>query len=288
MKIEGQGQLLRIFIGESDRWEGRPLHEAIVRAAREAGLAGTTVLRGVEGFGASSRIHTVRVLRLSEDLPLVIEIVDRADAIAGFLPTLDTMVAEGMVTLEQVNVLMYRHSGDTPPAIDDGELELEGSADTPAPTPAPEFPEATDRARNIITLARAQARQSHRGFVDSVDVLLAMIREPGGIAGHVLADLGIQSDTVEKCLRDEVSRESPTDNFLAQLYKNSVSEANLMRDRFVGTEHLLLALCETRPSAATDIFMRLGCQPRELCQDVLEILGRHDDWQRWLADHPDM
>jgi uncharacterized protein len=111
MKIEGEGQLLRIFIGESDHWEGRPLHEAIVLAAREQGLAGATVLRGLEGFGASSRIHTVKVLRLSEDLPMIIEIVDRPDRIAAFLPILDKMVTEGMITLEKVNILVYRHNG---------------------------------------------------------------------------------------------------------------------------------------------------------------------------------
>ena len=110
MKIEGEGQLLRIFIGESDHWEGRPLHEAIVLAAREQGLAGATVLRGISGFGATSRIHTVKVLRLSEDLPIVIEIVDRPDRIAGFLPLMDKMVTDGMITLEKVNVLVYRHN----------------------------------------------------------------------------------------------------------------------------------------------------------------------------------
>lgn len=110
MKIEGDGQLLRIFIGESDRWHGRPLHEAIVLAARERGLAGATVLRGMAGFGANSRIHTVKILRLSEDLPLVIEIVDKQEAIEAFLPTLDQMVTEGMITLEKVNILAYRHN----------------------------------------------------------------------------------------------------------------------------------------------------------------------------------
>ncbi len=113
MRMEGQAQLLRIFIGESDRAEGRPLFEAIVRAAREAGLAGATVLRGLEGFGARSRIHTARILRLSEDLPIVVEIVDRADRIAAFLPRLDAMVGEGLVTLETVQVLIYRH-GERP------------------------------------------------------------------------------------------------------------------------------------------------------------------------------
>src|SRR3972149_7808655 len=102
MKIEGEAQLLRIFIGESDRWEGRPLYEAIVRAAREQGLAGATALRGIEGFGASSRIHTVKILRLSEDLPIVVEIVDRPERIAAFFPTIDEKIAEGMGTLGKV------------------------------------------------------------------------------------------------------------------------------------------------------------------------------------------
>lgn len=108
MKIEGEGQLLRIFIGESDRWEGQPLAEAIVRRARQAGLAGATVLKGVEGFGAHSRIHTSHILRLSADLPLVIEIVDRQERIEAFLPALDEMVGEGLITLEQVRIVAYR------------------------------------------------------------------------------------------------------------------------------------------------------------------------------------
>jgi hypothetical protein len=113
MKLEGQAQLLRIFIGESDRSAGKPLYEAIVLAAREAGLAGATVLRGLEGFGARSRIHTARILRLSEDLPIVVEIVDSEERIAAFLPRLDAMVTEGLVTLERVQVLVYRH-GERP------------------------------------------------------------------------------------------------------------------------------------------------------------------------------
>ena len=107
MKIEGDGQLLRIFIGESDHWEGRPLYEAIVLAAREQGLAGATVLRGLEGFGANSRIHTVKVLRLSEDLPIVVEIVDSEDKIKAFVTELDSMIGSGLVTLEKVQVLRY-------------------------------------------------------------------------------------------------------------------------------------------------------------------------------------
>lgn len=107
MKLEGEGKLLRIFIGESDRWEGQPLYEAIVRRIREAGGAGATVLRGIEGFGAHSRIHTARILRLSEDLPIVIEVVDRADRIDRLLPILDEMIREGLVTIERVDILKY-------------------------------------------------------------------------------------------------------------------------------------------------------------------------------------
>lgn len=108
MKLEGEGQLLRIFIGENDRWHGKPLYEAIVARAREEGLAGATVLRGLMGYGAKSRIHTAKVLRLSEDLPIVVEIVDRSDRIEKFLPLLDEMVADGLVTMERAQVIMYR------------------------------------------------------------------------------------------------------------------------------------------------------------------------------------
>jgi hypothetical protein len=108
MRMEGEGQLLRIFIGESDRWEGRPLYEAIVELVRREGLAGATVLRGIEGFGADSRLHTARILRLSEDLPVVIEIVDTEDNVQRVLPMLDEMVGEGMLTVERVHVIAYR------------------------------------------------------------------------------------------------------------------------------------------------------------------------------------
>ena len=110
MKIEGEGKLLRVFVGESDRWEGRPLYEAIVRKVREKGLAGATVLRGMQGFGAHSRIHTTKILRLSEDLPIIIEIVDKAERIEGILPELDRMVTEGLITQERVHVIAYRHN----------------------------------------------------------------------------------------------------------------------------------------------------------------------------------
>jgi hypothetical protein len=108
MKIPERGKLLRIFIGESDRWHHQPLYEAIVLKARELGLAGATVLRGPMGFGASSRLHTAKILRLSADLPLVIEIVDTEEKVNLLLPHLDEMVREGLVTLEDVRVLKYR------------------------------------------------------------------------------------------------------------------------------------------------------------------------------------
>jgi PII-like signaling protein len=110
MKIEGEGKLLRVFVGESDRWHGKPLYQAIVERVRAEGLAGATVLRGIEGFGADSRLHTARILRLSEDLPVVIEIVDSAERIDQILPILDEMVGEGMVTVERVEVIAYRGS----------------------------------------------------------------------------------------------------------------------------------------------------------------------------------
>ena len=108
MKLEGTGKLLRIFVGESDTWHGRPLYEVIVWRAREEGIAGATVLRGIEGFGAHSRLHTARILRLSEDLPVVVEIVDTEENIRRVLPALDEMITEGLVTLETVEVITYR------------------------------------------------------------------------------------------------------------------------------------------------------------------------------------
>lgn len=109
MKLEGEGTLLRIFIGESDRWHHKPLYEATVLEARKHGLAGATVLRRPMGYGANSRIHTAKILRLSEDLPLVIEIVDNDGAIMEFLPVLDDMVTEGLITTEKVHIVRYRH-----------------------------------------------------------------------------------------------------------------------------------------------------------------------------------
>jgi PII-like signaling protein len=111
MQTPTEGRLLRIFIGESDRWEGKPLYEALVLRARERGLAGATMLRGLMGYGAASRIHTAKILRLSEDLPIVVEIVDTEAKIAAFLPEVEAMVQEGLVTLEHVQVLQYRGHG---------------------------------------------------------------------------------------------------------------------------------------------------------------------------------
>jgi len=107
MQIPKQALLLRIFIGEDDKLGGSPLYEAIVLKAREMHLAGATVLRGPMGFGASSRLHTTKILRLSEDLPLVIEIVDSEEKINDFLPVLDNMMSSGLITLEKVQVLQY-------------------------------------------------------------------------------------------------------------------------------------------------------------------------------------
>jgi uncharacterized protein len=109
MTLPSESRLLRIFIGESDRHGGRPLYEAIVLKARESGLAGATVLRSPMGFGAASRIHTSKILRLSEDLPIIVEIVDEESKIDAFLPALDSMLGSGLVTLETVRVLHYRH-----------------------------------------------------------------------------------------------------------------------------------------------------------------------------------
>ncbi|RMH21791.1 MAG: DUF190 domain-containing protein [Acidobacteria bacterium] len=113
MILPEEGHLLRIFVGESDRHQGLPLYQWIVREARRHGLAGATVLRGLEGFGARSRLHTARILRLSADLPIVIEIVDTKDKIEAFLPAVDGAIGEGLATLEKVQIRFYR-SGETP------------------------------------------------------------------------------------------------------------------------------------------------------------------------------
>src|SRR5689334_849298 len=107
MQLPEHALSLRIFVGESDRWHHRPLYEAIVLKAREMHIAGATVLRGPMGFGHSSRLHTAKILRLSEDLPLVIEIVDAEEKIDAFLPVIDGMMSHGLITLERVKVCRY-------------------------------------------------------------------------------------------------------------------------------------------------------------------------------------
>ena len=110
MKLPEEGQLLRIFVGESDQYKGKALYEAIVIKAREQNMAGATVTRGIMGFGADSRMHSAKLLKLSEDLPVVIEIVDTEEKISALMPFLDEVVTEGLVTLEKVRVVKYRHS----------------------------------------------------------------------------------------------------------------------------------------------------------------------------------
>ena len=111
MKIEGTGLLARIYIGESDTWHGRPLYEAIVHLLRERGCAGATVIRGIEGFGAKQHLRTTRILSLSTDLPVLVEVVDQEDRLREVLPELDRMVGDGLITVERVEVIAYRANG---------------------------------------------------------------------------------------------------------------------------------------------------------------------------------
>jgi len=108
VKSESTGKLLRVFVGEKDRWKGQPLYTAVVEVLRREGLAGATVFRGIEGFGGHSVVHAARVFDLSTDLPILIEVVDSEDKIRGILPVLDAMIGEGLVTLEAVEVIRYR------------------------------------------------------------------------------------------------------------------------------------------------------------------------------------
>jgi uncharacterized protein len=108
MKIPADGKLLRIFIGEADRWNGKPLYEEIILLAKKNAMAGATAIKGFMGFGCKSHMHTTKLLRLSEDLPIIIEIVDSEEKINQFLPFLDEMVREGLITIEKANVVMYR------------------------------------------------------------------------------------------------------------------------------------------------------------------------------------
>jgi len=108
VKIPADGKLLRIFIGEADKWQGKPLYEEIVLLAKKSGMAGATAIKGFLGFGCKSHMHTSKLLRLSEDLPVIVEIVDSEEKINQFLPSLDEMVKEGLITLEKAQVVMYR------------------------------------------------------------------------------------------------------------------------------------------------------------------------------------
>lgn len=114
MKIEGQGLLARIYIGERDQLNGRPLHDAILELLRERKIAGATVIRGFAGFGAKAHLHTTRILRLSEDLPMLIEIVDDETRLRAILPELDAMVSDGLITIERVEVVAYRSRPTAP------------------------------------------------------------------------------------------------------------------------------------------------------------------------------
>jgi len=110
MKLPEEGMLLRIFVGETDQYKGKALYEQIVIKARELNLAGATVIRGIMGFGADSRMHSAKILRLSEDLPIIIEIVDTEEKLNILIPFLDEVVTEGLITLEKVRVIKYRHN----------------------------------------------------------------------------------------------------------------------------------------------------------------------------------
>jgi PII-like signaling protein len=108
MRIEGSALLVRIYIGEGDHHDGKPLYQAIVAFLRDRGVAGASVFRGIEGFGANAHLHTTRILRLSEDLPVLIEVVDQEDRIRAVLPELDAMVGDGLITLGKIEVVAYR------------------------------------------------------------------------------------------------------------------------------------------------------------------------------------
>jgi PII-like signaling protein len=110
MKLDGSGLLVRIYLGESDTWQGRPLYQAIVARLRERGLAGATVLRGIEGFGAKQHLHSTRILSLSEDLPILVEAVDTEEKVRAVLPELDELLPDGLITLEKVDVITYHAS----------------------------------------------------------------------------------------------------------------------------------------------------------------------------------
>ncbi|HVT30967.1 MAG TPA: DUF190 domain-containing protein [Lacipirellulaceae bacterium] len=286
MKTEGQAHLLRIFVNESDRWEGRALYETIVRLAREHGLNGATAFRAIEGFGATGRVHTVKVLHLSIDVPIVVEIIDSPERIAAFRPTLDRVVVEGIVTVEPIHLITYRRDGAE--IVDDDGIPLDTSEDTPNLEARPIFSELSDGAGQVVEIAKAAAANSRRVYIDSVDVLLALLQEPEGVARTALTNLGLDCRVVVRSLREVVNRDETSDVYQRNLETKTGAAAKWLGQSEVGAEHLLLALCEIRPSAATDILMRLGALPRDVCKEVLSMLNREDAWQAWLADHPEM
>jgi len=292
MKTESQAHLIRIYVNESDRWEGRPLYEMIIRAAKEQGLAGATALRGIEGFGISGRVHSVKVLHLSEDVPIVVEILDSAERIGAFMPVLDEMVSEGAVTIEQVHLVRYQRDADQTAEINlEDEIQLDDAepvAAEEAPRVSPAFANFTDRAYQILTEAKDAATKSRRVHADSVDVLLAMLCEVRGIAANALRALGIDCKAAERSLRETVSRDEAPASYLRSLTDKANSAAKWLEDEYTGAEHLLLALCQVRPSAATDLLSRMGAQPRDICQETLNVIGREGEWQRWMADHPEL
>jgi ATP-dependent Clp protease ATP-binding subunit ClpA len=195
------------------------------------------------------------------------------------------MVAEGMVTIESVRVVTFQRTSGI--AADDDELQLESSEFMP-PTDGPAAVPTTDNYQIVLDAAKQSAVETRRVFADSVDVLLAMCCESDGIANRALKNLGIDCKLLERNLHDEVSRDEPAKSFLSRLEKRSYAAARWLGDDKVSTEHLLLALCELRPSTSTDVLMRLGALPRDICRETLKIVSHEDDWQRWMADHPDM
>ena len=228
-------------------------------------------------------------------MPIVVEIIDTPERIAAFIPTLDKIVAEGIVTVEKIHILTYRRDNSASTAGQpDGELQLDidDSELTDDATPVFEAPTlfamSTDQSRAIIGAAQKFASGSRRAYIDSVDVLLAMLGEENGIAANVLRRLGVESKAVERSLRESVTRDEPSNVFVITLDAKSLAAAKWLEHDYPGTEHLLLALCQIRPSAATDILTRLGAQPRDICNEILEFSATAKAWQGWLADHPDM
>jgi ATP-dependent Clp protease ATP-binding subunit ClpA len=192
------------------------------------------------------------------------------------------------VTLEKIHTLTYRRNNNEPsPTTPVYEIPLDRDSDL-AIESSPVFVELNDRVREIMDAAQASAANSRRVYVDSVDVLLALLCESNGLASKALSNMGLDCPIVERTLRETVSRDETSAEFLNTLKIKSAAAAKWLDHRTVGSEHLLLALCQIRPSAATDILTRLGAQPRDICKEVLQILDHAEDWQGWLADHPDM